>query len=89
MVKTKFSSFFYKIVFLFLDQSNSKIDQNDLISLEQVYLKILHRYINESNSYENPYRFNQLLHLREQLNHLTKSLLQDNLFYLPYLLIPN
>jgi hypothetical protein len=76
-------SFFF---FLSLDQSNSIIDQNELISLEQVYLKILHQ---ETNSYEQPYRFNQLLHMREQLTHLTKLLLEENLFYLPYLLIPN
>ena len=75
--------------FFLADQSNSKIDQNELISLEQVYLKILHQYITEMIPHEQAQRFNQFLHIREQLNHLTESFLQENLFYLPYLLIPH
>ncbi len=78
-----------KIFIFVLDQLNSTVDQKDLISVEQVYFKILHQYENERNSYEKPYRFNQLCHIREQLNHLTDLLLKENLFYLPYLLIPN
>ncbi len=76
-------------MFSILDQTNLTIDQNDLIPLEQVYSKILHQYENETNAYEKPYRFNQLIHIREQLNHLTELFLKENLFYLPYLLIPN
>lgn len=65
------------------------MDQSDLHSLEQIYSKILHESKYDSVSEEKQYRFNQLLHIREQLNHLADIFLQENLFYLPYLLIPN
>ncbi|CAF1147913.1 unnamed protein product [Rotaria sordida] len=70
------------------DKTNKTIDQNDLISLEQVYLKNLHEYENEIRSCKATYRFNQLLHTREQINHLTELLFKESHFYLPYLLIP-
>lgn len=82
----KENNFIFDLLFLILfilDQSNSTINQNDLVSLEQVYFKILHQYENEES-----YRCNQLLHIREQINHLTELFIQENLFYLPYLLIP-
>lgn len=68
----------------FLDSSNQTIDQNYLISLEQIYLKILQEHIQDK-----PYRFNQILHIREQSNHLSELLVRENLFFLPYLLIPH
>lgn len=55
-----------------------------MLPLEQVYFRILNQYKNEKT-----FRCNQLLHIREQINHLTDLLLQENLLYLPYLLIPN
>ncbi|CAF2353757.1 unnamed protein product [Rotaria sp. Silwood2] len=70
------------------DKINTTIDQNDLILLEQVYLKNLHEYENQTLSCKAAHRFNQLLHIREQINHLAELLLKESHFYLPYLLIP-
>ncbi|CAF0835228.1 unnamed protein product [Rotaria sp. Silwood1] len=70
------------------DKTNTTIDQNDLISLEQVYFKSLHEYENELVSCKSTYRLNQLLYIREQINHLTELLLKESHFFFPYLLIP-
>lgn len=39
--------------------------------------------------FEQPYRFNGLLHLSEQIHLITQILLTHQHFYLPFLLIPN
>ncbi|CAF1241933.1 unnamed protein product [Adineta steineri] len=77
------------LVVIQYDQTNKDINQNDLITLEQVYFKSLHQCENETYSYDQQHRFNRILDIREQLNHLTQLLLQTNQFYLPYLLIPS
>ena len=72
-----------------LDQSDECVDQKDLISIEQVYMKILHQYEREISQSGNPPRFNQLIDLREQIHRMTDLLQEDNYLYLPFLFIPN
>jgi hypothetical protein len=69
----------------FLDEST----KTNLNSLEQSYFKILHTYEINTFSSEQPYRFNRLLHLSEQIHLITQILLTNQHFYLPFLLIPN
>ena len=77
-MRKKLEDFFF--FFFSIDANQTSLDQTDIYSLEKIYSKILH---------EQSARHNQLLHVREQLNHLAELLLHENLFYLPYLLIPN
>jgi hypothetical protein len=69
----------------FLDEST----KTNLNSLEQSYFKILHTYEINTFSSEQPYRFNRLLHLSEQIHLITQILITNQHFYLPFLLIPN
>ncbi|CAF1684776.1 unnamed protein product [Rotaria magnacalcarata] len=70
------------------DESNSTINQKDLISLEQVYLKKLKKYQNDIFGSKESFRLDQLLHTREQVTYLATLLLKESYFFLPYLLIP-
>lgn len=67
---------------------NATIDQKDLLSLEQVYLKTLDEYENDTFACEKSHRLNKLLNVREKINDLSMTLLKEGYFYLPYLLIP-
>jgi hypothetical protein len=72
-----------------LDQSDKCVDQKDLMSIEQVYMKILHQYEQEISQSDNPPRFNQLIDLRERIHRMTELLQGDNHLYLPFLFIPH
>ncbi|CAF3342027.1 unnamed protein product [Rotaria socialis] len=70
------------------DESNSTINQKDLIPLEQIYLKNLKKYENDVFGCKESFRLDQILHTREKVNCLAALLLKEKYFFLPYLLIP-
>lgn len=80
---------FSSIALFVLDQSDKCVEQKDLISIEQVYMKILHQYEQEVSQSENPPRFNRMIDLREQIHRMTDLLQEDNYLYLPFLFIPH
>jgi hypothetical protein len=66
----------------------SSVDQRDLKLLEEIYIKILHQYENETFPSDQMCRFYQVLDLREQIHRMADALVRNNHFYLPFLFIP-
>jgi len=58
-------------------------------SLQEIYLKTLYTYEINTFPSEQPFRYNQLLYLSQQIHLITQILITYQHFYLPFLFIPN
>ncbi len=60
-----------------------------LPSGNEIYLKMLYTYETHTFPSEQPFRYNRLFHLSEQIDFIAQILVKHQHFYLPFLLIPN